>query len=106
MKNGKVRFRLNIDVRKEMEDSRLNAIEVRKRSTDFSCKSTTAAIVDLMESLTDKWLKNNHITVDKIYYLRSLFVFFTNFGFQIYFSTAENRHKNRILLQLAKIRLE
>ena len=40
-KNGKVRFRLNIDVRKEMEDSRLNAIEclktdyVRKRSTEF-----------------------------------------------------------------------
>ena len=30
-----VRFRLNIDVRKEMEDSRLNAIEVRKRSTEF-----------------------------------------------------------------------
>ena len=25
--NGKVRFRLNIDVRKEMEDSRLNAIK-------------------------------------------------------------------------------
>ena len=34
-KIGKVRFRLNIDVRKEMEDSRLNAIEVRKRSTEF-----------------------------------------------------------------------
>ena len=38
-----------------------------------------------------------------IYYLHSLFVFFfTNFSFQIYFSTAENRHKNRILWQLAK----
>ena len=35
LKNGKVRFRLNIDGRKEMEDSRLNAIEVRKRSTGF-----------------------------------------------------------------------
>ena len=35
LKNGKVTFRLNIDVRKEMEDSRLNAIEVRKRSTEF-----------------------------------------------------------------------
>ena len=42
LKNGKVRFRLNIDVRKEMEDSRLNAIEclktdlyVRKRSSEF-----------------------------------------------------------------------
>ena len=44
LKNGKVRFRLNNDVRTEMEDSRLNAIEsveclktdcVRKRSTEF-----------------------------------------------------------------------
>ena len=40
-KNGKVRFRLNIDITKEMEDSGLNAIEcfktdyVRKRSTEF-----------------------------------------------------------------------
>ena len=33
MKNGKVRFRLNVDVRKEMEDSRLNAIECLK--TDY-----------------------------------------------------------------------
>ena len=62
---------------------------------NFSCKSTTAANVDLTESLLDNWLKNNHITVDKIYYLRILFVFFfTNFSFQIYCSTAENRHKN------------
>ena len=37
---------------------------------------------------------------------QSVCIFFTNFSFQIYFSTAENRHKNRILLQLAKIRLE
>ena len=35
LKNGKVKVRLNIDVRKEMEDSRLNAIEVRKRSPEF-----------------------------------------------------------------------
>ena len=41
LKNGKVRFRLNIDVTKEMEDSGLNAIEclktdyVRKRSTEL-----------------------------------------------------------------------
>ena len=41
LKNGKVKFRLNNDVRKEMEDSRLNAIEclktdyVRRRSTEF-----------------------------------------------------------------------
>ena len=41
MKNGKVKFRLNVDVRKEIEDSRLNTIEcfktdyVGKRSTEF-----------------------------------------------------------------------
>ena len=40
---GKVRFRLNIDVRKEVEDSRLNAIECLKLITfvkgrlNFSC---------------------------------------------------------------------
>ena len=106
-----MRFQLNIDVTKEMEDSRLNAIECLKlitfvkRRLNFSRKSTTAANVDPTESLSDSWLKNNHITVDKIYYLRSLFVFFTNFSFQIHFSTAENRHKNKILWQLAKIRL-
>ena len=112
LKNGKVKFRLNNDVRKEMEDSRLNAIECLKTDYDFvkgrlnfSCKSTTAANVDLTESLLDNWLKNNHITVDKIYYLRSLY-FFTNFSFQIYFTTEEDRHKNRILWQLAKIRLD
>ena len=77
-----------------------------KGRLNFGCKSTTAANVDLTESLLDNWLKNNHITVDEIYYLRSLFVFLTNFNFRIYFLTAENRHKNRILWQLAKIRLE
>ena len=101
MKNGKVRFRLNVILRKEMEDSRLNTIEFLYTTDyvgglNFSCKSTTAANVDLTESLLDNWLKNNHITVCKIYYLRSLY-FFTNFSFQIYFSAAENRHKNRIL---------
>jgi len=87
LKNGKVRFRLNIDVRKEMEDSRLNAIKQLitfvKERLNFSCKNTTAANFDLTESLLDNWLKNNHITVDKIYYLRSLFVFFFN---EFYFS--------------------
>ena len=95
-----------------MEDSRLNVIEclktdyVHEGRLNFSRKSTTAANVHLTESLLDNWLKNNHITVDEINYLRSLFVFFfTKFSFQIYISTAENRHKNRILWQLAKIRL-
>ena len=80
LKNGKVRVRLNIDVRKEMEDSRLNAIQQLitfvKGRLNFSCKSTTAANVDLTESLLDNRLKNNHITVDKIYHVRSLFAFF------------------------------
>jgi len=110
LKNGKVRFRLNIDVRKEMED-RLNAIKQLnafvKGRLNFSCKSTTAANVDLTECLLDNWLKNNHITVDKIFYLRSLFVFFLRIlVFKFYFPTAENRQKNRILWQLTKIRLE
>ena len=30
----------------------------------------------ILRNLLDNWLKNNHITVDKINYLRSLFVFF------------------------------
>ena len=86
------------DISKEMEDSRLNAtdkptIPFVKGRLNFSSKTTTAAKVPLTESLLDNWLKNDHITIDKIYHLRSLFVsfFFTNFSFQIYFSTAENR---------------
>ena len=49
MKNGKVRFRLNVDVRKEMEDSRLNAIEyfktdyVRKRPTEFELQEYSSS---------------------------------------------------------------
>ena len=79
------------------------------RGPVFSKTPTTATKVPLTESLLDNWLKNNHITVDKIYYTYITFAvclfFFTNFGFQIYFSTAENRHKNRILWQLAKLDL-
>ena len=56
LKNGKVRFRLNIDVRKEMEDPRLNAIRQLiytfvKFRLNFSSKSTIAANVQLTESL-------------------------------------------------------
>ena len=54
----------------------LKLITFVKGRLNFSCKSTTAANVHLTESLLDNWLKNNHITVDKINYLRSLFVFF------------------------------
>ena len=85
--NGKVRFGLNIDVRKEMEDSRLNAIKQLikfvKGRLNFSCKCTTAANVNVMECLLDNWLKNNHNTIDEIYYLslQSVCIFFTNFSF-------------------------
>ena len=71
LKNGTVRFRPDFDIRKEMEDSFLNAINQPipfvKGRLDFSSKTTTAAKVPLTESLLDNWLKNNHITVDKIY---------------------------------------
>ena len=91
------RFRLNGDVRKEMEDSRPDAmrqlpITFVKFRLNFSSEGTTAANVHLTESLLDNWLKNDNITMDIIYYLRSQFVsFLTHFSFQIYFSTAKNR---------------
>ena len=94
LKKDKVRFRLHINVRKEKERSWLNAIKTKiafvKGRLNFSSKSTTAANVHLMGSLLDNWLQNNHITVDLIYYLRSLLVseVFTSFSFQAYFSTA------------------
>ena len=70
LKNGTVRFRLNIDIRKEMEDSRLNAIKQPipfvKGRLHFSSKTTTSAKVPFTESVLDNWLKNNHITADKI----------------------------------------
>ena len=94
-KMAKWDFAWIIDVRKEMEDSRLNAIRQLitfvKFRLNFSSKSTTAANVQLTESLLDNCLKNNNIAVNIIYYLRSHFVsfFFTNFSFQIYFSTAK-----------------
>ena len=75
VKNGNVRFRLNNDVRKEMEDS----ITLVKGRLNFSCKSTTAANVDHTKSLLNNLLKNNHIIADKIYCLPSLFVFFYEF---------------------------
>ena len=55
------------------------------RGPVFSKTPTTATKVPLTESLLDNWLKNNHITIDKIYYLSSLFVsFFTKFS--VFFS--------------------
>ena len=58
----------DIDLRKEKEDSWLNAMKTKiafvKGRLNFSSKSATAANVHLMESLLDNWLKNNHTTVD------------------------------------------
>ena len=64
-----------------MEDSRLNAIKQLltfiKGRPNFSYKSTTVAnVYYLTESLLDDWLKNNHITVDIIYYLHNQFASF------------------------------
>ena len=96
--HGKVRFHLTLERRWKTQvwmPLIKQLIPFVKGRLNFSSKTTTAAKVPLTESLLDNWLKNNHIIVDKIYYLRSLFVsfffFFTNFSFQIYFSTAENR---------------
>ena len=54
---GKVRFRLNIDVRKEKEDLWSNAIKKKiafvKGLLNISSKSTTATNVHLMEFLLD-----------------------------------------------------
>ena len=57
----------------------LKLITFVKGRLNLSFKSTTAANFDLSKSLLDNWLKNNYIIVDKIYYLRSLFVFFYEF---------------------------
>ena len=75
-----------------MEDSKLNAIECLKTDLyvhingrlNFSRKSATAANVHLTESPLDNWLKNNHITVGRLNYLRSLFVFFFFLRFLVF----------------------
>ena len=56
LKNGTVRFRLNIDIRKKMEDSRLNAIKqpilIVKGQLNFSSKTSTASKVLLNGTAT------------------------------------------------------
>ena len=89
-----------VDVRKEMKDSRLNAtwqlITFVKFRLNFSNERTTAANVQLTESLLDNCLKNNNIAVNIIYYLRRHFVsfFFTNFSFQNLFLNCKKKKKN------------
>ena len=51
LKNGKMRFRLNIDVREEVEDSRLNAIECLNK-TDYVRKRCT-----WMKEWMNEWMK-------------------------------------------------
>ena len=46
-----------------MPENALKLITFVKGGPDFSCKSTTAANVDLTEFFLDNWLKNNNITV-------------------------------------------
>ena len=75
-----------------------------KGRLNFSSKSTTAVNVHLTESLLDNWLKNNHITVDIIYYSRSLFC--GSFSFKIISQPQNTEKKNRILWQRVKIRPE
>jgi len=87
LKNGMVRFRLNVDVRKEKEDSWLNAIKIKicflkEGQLNFSSKSTIAGNVHLMESLLDNSLKNNHTTVDiYILPLQSACIYFLFYEF-------------------------
>ena len=85
-----------------MHQNALELFTFVKGRLNFSCKSTTAANVDLTESLLDNWLKNNHITDDKIHYLRSLFVFFYEFQFSNLFLNRRKPARD----QLAKIRLK
>ena len=70
LKTGKLRFHLNIDVRKEKENSWLNVIKTKiafiKDRLNLSSKITTSCSqCSPKESLLDtgNWLKNNHITV-------------------------------------------
>ena len=91
-----------------MEDSRCNAIRQLitfvKFLLNFSSKITTAANVQLTESLLDNCLKNDNIAVNIIYYLRSLFVsYFYEFISQ---PQKKTKQKNRILWQRAKIKPE
>ena len=111
LKTGKVRFRLNIDVRKKMEDSRLNAIRQLitfvKFRLNFSSKSTIAANVHLTESVLDNWLKNSNITLDIKYNFCSQFVsLFLRILVSNSFPNRRKQNWNRILWQRAKIRPE
>ena len=65
LKSSKVRFHLNIEVRKEKEDW-LNEIKTKivfvKERLNLSGKTTQAANAHLIDALLDNWLKNNYIS--------------------------------------------
>ena len=65
LKSSKVRFHLNIEVRKEKEDW-LNEIKTKivfvKDRLNLSGKTTQAANARLIDVLLDNWLKNNNIS--------------------------------------------
>ena len=108
LKNGKMRFRVNIDVRKEIEDSRPYALRQLpimfiKFRLNFSSKSTKAANVHLTKSLLDNWLKNNNITID-ITFAVSLYLFYAVQFSNLFLSC--KKQKNQLLWQRAKIRPE
>ena len=84
----------------------LKLITLVKGRLNFSCKSTTVANVDLTKSLLDNSLKNNHIIIDKIHYLRSLFVFFLRILVSKFISQPQKSGTKTTTRQLAKIRLE
>ena len=64
LKSSKVRFHLNIEVRKEKEDW-LNEIKTKtvfvKDRLNLSGTTTQAANAHLIDALLDNWLKNNYI---------------------------------------------
>ena len=68
LNNSKVRFQLNLEVKKEKGDW-LNAIKTKiafvKDQLHLSTKNTRAANAHLMEALLDNWLKSNHIPLEK-----------------------------------------
>ena len=95
------KLREYIPGRQKGDDSWLSAIWTKiafiKGRLNLCTKSTTVANVHLMESLLlDNWLRNNHVTVEKIYRYSITFAvclclrFYMSFtcSFQTYFSTA------------------
>ena len=80
-----------------MPQNALKLITFVKGRLDFSCKNTTAANVDLTESLLDNWLKNNHITVDIIINDNNFNYEYITFAVCLYFFNCEFQISNLLL---------